>query len=81
LCWQANQSKVDEQYNQVQAAFELVLEYGMTVPAMDMAAYHTLTADMNALQQAAEDVEAHQEEQTEAFGRELGNGKPRHPST
>ncbi|KAL0028415.1 hypothetical protein WJX77_005025 [Trebouxia sp. C0004] len=70
----ANQSKVDEYYNQVQAAFELVLEYGMTVPAMDMAAYHTLTADMNALQQAAEGVEAHQEERTEAFGRELGNG-------
>ena len=71
---------MDEHYNQVQAAFELVLEFGMTVPAMDMAAYRTLTADMNALQQAAEDAEAHQEEQTEVFGRELGNGKPRHLS-
>lgn len=65
---------MDEHYSQVQATYELVLEYGMQVPAMDMASYHTLTADMNALQQAAEDVEAHQEEHTEAFGKELAAG-------
>ena len=66
---------MEEHYNQVQATYDLVLEYGMTVPPLDMAAYHTLTADMNALQQAVEDVEAHQEERTEAYGRELGNGE------
>lgn len=72
---QANQSKVDDFYSQVQATYELVLEYGIQVPAMDMAAYHTLTADMNALQQAVEDIEARQEDQTEAFGRELATGQ------
>ncbi|KAL3139803.1 hypothetical protein ABBQ38_004104 [Trebouxia sp. C0009 RCD-2024] len=67
-------SKVDEHYSQVQATYELVLGYGMQVPAMDMAAYRTLTADMEALQQAVEMVEARQEDQTEAFGRDLAAG-------
>ena len=66
---------MDEYYRQVQTTYELVLEYGMQVPAMDMAVYNTLTADMNALQQAVEDIEAHREDQTEAFGRELATGQ------
>lgn len=65
---------MDEHYSQVQATYELVLGYGMQVPAMDMAAYRTLTADMEALQQAVEMVEARQEDQTEAFGRDLAAG-------
>ena len=65
---------MDEHYSQVQATYELVLGYDMQVPAMDMAAYRTLTADMEALQQAVEMVEARQEDQTEAFGRELAAG-------
>ncbi len=71
---QAHGPEGEVHHNQVQATYELVLEYGMEVPAMDMAAYQTLTADMNALHQVMEDVETRQEEQTEAFGRELANG-------
>ena len=71
---QAHQSKVEEHYSQAQAAYELVLGYGMQVPAMEMAAYRTISADMEALQQAVEIVEARQEDQTEAFGRELAAG-------
>ena len=74
VSWQANQGKVDEHYSQVQATYELVLAYGMQVPDMDMAAYRTITADMEALQHAVDIVEAHQEEKTEAFGRELAAG-------
>ncbi|KAL3154308.1 hypothetical protein ABBQ32_013793 [Trebouxia sp. C0010 RCD-2024] len=70
----ANQSKLEEHYSQVQATYELVLGYDMQVPAMDMAAYRTLTADMEALQQAVEMVEARSEDLTEAFGRELAAG-------
>lgn len=58
----------------MQATYELVLGYDMQVPDMEMAAYRTLTADMDALQQAVEIMEAHQEDQTEAFGRELAAG-------
>lgn len=58
----------------MQATYELVLGYDMQVPAMDMAAYRTLTADMEALQQAVEMVEARSEDLTEAFGRELAAG-------
>ena len=65
---------MEEHYSQAQATYELVLGYGMQVPAMDMAAYRTITADMEALQHAVEIVEARQEEQTEAFGRELAAG-------
>lgn len=65
---------MDEHYSQAQAIYELVLGYGMQVPDMDMAAYRTITADMEALQQAVETVEARQEDQTEAFGRELTAG-------
>lgn len=65
---------MDEHYSQAQAAYELVLGYGMQVPDMDMAAYRTITADMEALQHAVETVEARQENQTEAFGRELAAG-------
>ena len=78
VMWQANQNGVEEQYQQVQATYQLVLDYSMHVPPMDMAVYHTLTADMNALQQAMEEIEAHQEDQTEAFGRELASGTTVH---
>lgn len=65
---------MEERYGQVQATYELVLGYDMQVPDMEMAAYRTLTADMDALQQAVEIVEARQEDQTQAFGRELAAG-------
>lgn len=70
---------MDEHYRQAQAIYELVVGYGMQVPAMDMAAYRTIAADMEALQQAVETVEARQEDQTEAFGRELAAGYCRLP--
>ena len=65
---------MEEHYGQVQATYSLILEYGMEVPALEMAAYHTLIADMNSLQQAMDDLESHQEERTEAFSRELSTG-------
>ena len=67
---------MEEHYGQVQATYSLILEYGMEVPALEMAAYHTLTADMNSLQQAMDDLESHQEEHTEALSRELSTSLP-----
>lgn len=72
---QAQSDLVTEVATQIKDMYDLVLGYGMQVPALDMAAYKTMPADLAAIVQAMDLLEASQEEQTQLYAKELAEGQ------
>lgn len=73
---QAHEAELNERYNEVQALYDLIAEFEIPVPDMDMASYHTLRPDFTALRHAVDEIESAKEDQVASYAMELAQGKP-----